>query len=214
MSISLKRKIKKGAIATTFIQSINGVEGPKWELRTLDEDDFDFEISCGEDKRYLELQEIIIPGKKRGPPYAKGEQVIEPAKFARTILSGINSKGIRYSRALAQPLDLLVYTTHWRFLPNPSVLQIVSDGLHRSTHPFNHVYYFNRLNENEGQRVDLFPGRELLTGFNRAEAEGTAYVNFDPGSGEAFRDGDKVGVRFALSPSLTKSLLTKNSEEK
>jgi hypothetical protein len=161
--------------------------------------------------RYLELQEVIIPGKKRGPPYAKGEQTIEPAKFAKTIVSAINSKAIKYPPALEQPLDLLIYPTHWRFVPNPSVLQLVCDSLHKSSHPFSNIYFFNRLNENESQRVNLFPSKELLAGFNREEAEATAYVNFDPGSGEAFKDGDRVGVRFALTPTVTKKLIEPKS---
>src|SRR5262245_50291371 len=74
-----EKKDQEEAIARAFTQSMNGTEEPKWELRPLDEDDFDFEISRGADKRYVELQEIVISGKKRGPPYATGEQVIEPA---------------------------------------------------------------------------------------------------------------------------------------
>jgi hypothetical protein len=200
-----EKKGQEQAIANSFIASLNASEDPKWGLTALDENDFDFEMSRGSDKRYLELQEVIIPGKKRGPPYAEGEQTIEPAKFAKTILSGINSKATRYPQA-AQPLDLLVYTTHWRFVANTGVLQLVCDSLHKSSHPFNNIYFFNRLNESESQCVNLFPSKELLIGFNRDEAEATAYVNFDPGSGETFKDGDKIGVRFAFSPTATKKL--------
>jgi hypothetical protein len=201
-----EKKDQEQIIANSFISSLNIAEDPKWVLTALTEDDFDFEMSRGDDKRYLELQEIVIPQKKAGPPYAEGEQAIEPAEFAETIVSGINSKAAKYPQALAQPLDLIVYTTHWRFVPNPSVLQLVCDSLHKSSHPFSNIYFFNRLNENESQRVNLFPSKELLMGFDREEAEAAAYVNFDPGSGEAFKDGDKVGVRFALSPMVTKKL--------
>jgi hypothetical protein len=206
-----EKKDQEQAVASSFIETLNASEDPKWALNALAEDDFDFEMSRGDEKRYLELQEVIIPGKKRGPPYAKGEQTIEPAKFAKTIVSAINSKAIKYPPALEQPLDLLIYPTHWRFVPNPSVLQLVCDSLHKSSHPFSNIYFFNRLNENESQRVNLFPSKELLAGFNREEAEATAYVNFDPGSGEAFKDGDRVGVRFALTPTVTKKLIEPKS---
>jgi hypothetical protein len=201
-----EKKDQEQTIANAFIAFLNAAENPKWGLTALDENDFDFEMSRGDDNRYLELQEVIIPGKKRGPPYAEGEQAIEPAKFAKTIVSAINSKAIKYPPALAQSLDLVIYTTHWRFVPNPSALQLVCDSLHQSSHPFSNIYFFNRLNENESQCVNLFPSKELLTGFNREEAGAKTYVNFDPGSGEAFKDGDKVGVRFALSPTVTKKL--------
>ena len=176
-------------------------------MTPLKEDDFDFELKNAGEERYLELQEIVIPGKKRGPPYAKGEQVIQPGKFAKTILSAVTSKAVKYPSTLSRPLDLLVYVTHWRFLPNKSVLQLVSDGIHKSSHPFKNIYFLNRLNETETQTVNLFPSRDILEGFDRKEAESKALVNFDPASGEAFRDGDKVGVRFALSPQVAQTLL-------
>src|SRR6516164_8190643 len=64
------------ATATSFVDALNGPKDFTWRLRQLAEDDFDFEIESESQKRYLELQEIIIPPKKRGPPYAPGEQVI------------------------------------------------------------------------------------------------------------------------------------------
>jgi hypothetical protein len=201
-----EKKDQELAVATSFVSALNATQASEWSLTPLKEDDFDFELNKAGGGRYLELQEVVIPGKKRGPPYAKGEQVIQPGKFAKTILSAITSKAIKYPSTLSRPLDLLIYTTHWRFVPNRSVLQLVSDGLHKSSHPFANVYFFNRLNETESQTVNLFPSKDLLEGFDRKEAESRAFVNFDPGSGEAFRDGDKVGVRFALSPQVVKTL--------
>src|SRR5665213_107303 len=173
-----EKKDQELAIATSFVSAQNAAQGSEWNLNPLKEDDFDFEIKNANNERYLELQEIVIPGKKRGPPYATGEQVIQPGKFAKTILSAIASKAIKYPNTLSRPLDLLIYTTHWRFVPNKSVLQLVSDGIHKSSYPFSRIYFFNRLNETESQTVDLFPSRDLLEGFNRSEAESHAFVNF------------------------------------
>jgi len=202
-----EKKEQELAIATSFVSALNAAQGSNWHLTPLKENDFDFELKNARDDRYLELQEIVIPGKKRGPPYVKGEQVIQSGKFAKTIIAGITSKAIKYSNTLSRPLDLLVYVTHWRFVPNKSVLQLVSYGVHKSSHPFSNIYFFMRLNETESQTENLFPSRALLEGFNRNEAKSKAFLNFDPGSGESFRDGDKVGVRFALSPQVTKTLL-------
>jgi hypothetical protein len=201
-----EKKEQELAIARSFISVFNASAEQQWKLEALEENDFDFEVSQVGERRYLELQEVIIPGKKRGSPYAGGEQVIQPAKFAKTIVSGIASKGIKYSSKLGQSLDLLVYITHWRFLPNQAVLQLVCDDLHRMAHPFNKIDFFHRLNEADGQSTNLFPSRDLLKAFDRATAEAKTYVNFDPGSGEPYRDGDKVGVRFAVSPETLKKL--------
>lgn len=56
-----EKRDQEQAIANSFILSLNALEAPKWELRALHEDDFDFEMSRGNEKRYLELQEVIIP---------------------------------------------------------------------------------------------------------------------------------------------------------
>jgi len=206
-----EKKDQELAIATSFVCALNVAQVSEWSVAPLKEDDFDFELKNAEEERYLELQEIVIPGKKRGPPYAKGEQVIQVGKFAKTILSAITSKAVRYPSALLRPLDLLVYVTHWRFVPNVSVLQLVSDGIHESSHPFKKIYFLVRLDETEAHMVNLFPSRDLLVGLDRKKAESRSFVNVDPGSGEAFRDGDKVGVQFALSPQVAMTFL-KNSQ--
>jgi hypothetical protein len=100
-----EKPAQEGDVATAFVSSLNNKHNSDWRVTALDENNFDFEMQSGDEKRYLELQETIIPGKKRGPPYAPGEQVIEPAKFARTIIGNIKSKALRYSKTQTQPLD-------------------------------------------------------------------------------------------------------------
>jgi hypothetical protein len=194
------------AVATAFVDVLNGEQKSDWKVVPLKENDFDFEIQDADEKRYLELQEIVIPGKKRGSPYSPGEQVIDPAKFAKTITDKIASKAIRYPKAVGQPLDLLVYITHWRFLPNQTVLQLVAHELDKSVHPFTRVYFLARHDGSSGQSVTLFPNKDFIKGVSPKQLANNQYVNFDPASGVAVRDGDKVGVRFNLSPATTKKL--------
>jgi hypothetical protein len=129
-----------------------------------------------------------------------------PAKFAKTIISNINGKALRYPKNLSQPLDLLIYVTHWRFLPNKAVLQLVAHELDKGTHPFSRVYFFTRHNASSGDVVTLFPNKEFIRGAIPAQLAQNHYVTFDPGSGIAINDGDNVGVRFNLSPATTKKL--------
>jgi hypothetical protein len=194
-------------IATSFVSVLNSGYGSDWNVRQLTEDNFDFESFCSAERRYLELQEIVIPGKKRGSPYAQGEQVIRSEKFADTVLSEICKKAVKYPSNLSQPLDLLVYNTHWRFLPNKTVLQLVAYDLGATTHPFSKVYFFTRLNPTEGRIVSLFPSGDLIQGFDPRAARGNRYINFDPGSGVPFKDGEKIGVRLNLSSDAVQKFL-------
>jgi hypothetical protein len=201
-----EKSAQESDVATAFVSNLNKRDSSDWKVTALDENNFDFEMQNGDEKRYLELQEIIIPGKKRGSPYAPGEQVIEPAKFARTIVGNIKSKALRYSKSQTQPLDLLVYVTHWRFLPNKAVLQLVAHELDKGDHPFSNIHFFTRHDVSSGDSVTLFPNKDLIKGVVPNQVEENHYVNFDPGSGIAINDGDKVGVRFNLSPATTKKL--------
>jgi hypothetical protein len=201
-----EKSAQENAVATAFVGTLNKERTSDWKVTSLAEDNFDFEMQSGDEKRYLELQEIVIPGKKRGPPYAAGEQAIEPAKFAKTIISNINGKALRYPKNLSQPLDLLVYVTHWRFLPNKAVLQLVAHELDKGAHPFSRVYFFTRHDGSSGDVVTLFPNKEFIKGVIPAQLAQNHYVNFDPASGIAIKEGDKVGVRFNLSPATTKKL--------
>ena len=201
------KREQETATATAFIDALNAEEKSNLKLSQLEEDDFDFEIQSGDEKRYLELQEIIIPGKKRGSPYAPGEQVIDEQKFAKTILGAIRSKALKYPKGLQQPLDLLIYHTHWRFRPNEAVLKLVAHGLKGQSLPFARVYYFNRLGaeKGEGKATRLFPDAVILSGF-RPDAPTSKYANFDPAGAQPFNEEGNVGVRFNLSPDAVKKL--------
>jgi hypothetical protein len=190
----------------SFVAALNAQQNSDWKLVQLNEDIFDFQLETGDEKRYLELQEIVIPGKKRGPPYAPEEQVIHSPKFAKTFLAEITSKAIRYSAALSQPLHLLVYTTHWRFLPNEVVLKLVARALEATMFPFDRIYFFTRHDVATGRFVLLFPNKDLIKDFSPQQFKDHRYVNFDLGSGVAVAEGDQVGVRFNLSPDATKKL--------
>ena len=202
-----EKPAQEAEIASAFVTIFNQEHNTAWQVTRLAENNFDFEMQSGGEKRYLELREIVIPGKKRGPPYAPGEQVIEPAKFAKTINAAVNSKALRYPKTRAQPLDLLIYVTHWRFRPNKAVLQLVAHELDEGAHPFSRVHFLSRHDGSSGQVVTLYPNKDLIKGLIPGQLAQKRYVNFDPGSGVPIRDGDEVGTRFNLSPATTKKFM-------
>jgi hypothetical protein len=194
------------SIASAFVSALNIANSSTWELSPLTENDFDFEIISPGEKRYLELQEIVIPPKKRGSPYEDREQVIRSQRFAETILSEINKKRVKYPPVLDQQLDLLIYVTHWRFLPHGVVIKLVAAGLAGLKHPFSRVYFFQRMSEVAGHFELIIPYGELLKGFDPRKMKHHEYINFDPASAEPFSDGKQIGVRLNLSPKVVRKL--------
>jgi hypothetical protein len=174
---------------------------------TLKEVDFDFALCSEEEKRYLELLEIVIPPPKRGIPYASREQVVQSKKFSETIISEIRKKALKYPRGTARGLDLLLYPTHWRFLTSQIIRQAVAKYLKDNAHPFAHVFEFSIFDENSGVIQLLFPNDELLTSFRPQAIEGHRYVNFDPATRKPVKNDDgSIGVGFDLSSQAIKKL--------
>jgi hypothetical protein len=91
-----EKKEQELALAMLFVAALNAQQNSDWKLVQLNEDIFDFQLETGDEKRYLELQEIVIPGKKRGPPYAPDEQVIHSPK-SRSKKLGFRSKELGWS---------------------------------------------------------------------------------------------------------------------
>jgi hypothetical protein len=60
-------------IARAFIKTLNAMERTNWQVERLQENDFDFLMHRPGEERLLELQEIMIPRKKRSP-YQDREQ--------------------------------------------------------------------------------------------------------------------------------------------
>jgi hypothetical protein len=83
----------------------------------------------------------------------------------------------------------------------------VAHDLASNSHPFSNVYFFTRIDTKNGESVILFPNNELIKGFDPRSFKGNRYVNFDPAAAVPFKDGDKVGVRFDLSPAAVKNFV-------
>jgi hypothetical protein len=102
-----KKEDQEKFIAETFVRQ--HAAGANYALKQLPQDDFYFNLEIGGNSSYLELMEMMFPGKKRGPPYADNEQKVQS--------------------------NLLLYFTHWR-LQRPSGLssQIHRQGLGEEPH--------------------------------------------------------------------------------
>jgi hypothetical protein len=195
-----EKRAQEMLITSLFLEALNAKEMTNWSAEQLAEDDFDFIVGDGSEKRYLELQEIVILPKKRGSPYVERDQVIISRKFADTILSEISRKIAKYPKAIHQDLDLLIYNTHWRFQTNKVVVKLLAYPLKLKRHPFSCVYLYTRLAAGFGNLERIFPNDEILRGFDPVAAKNDRYVNFDPAAGRPVKQGDRIGVSFRVSP--------------
>jgi hypothetical protein len=193
---------QEAMIADAFLRKLNAIEGEQWALKQLPEADFDFTIYQGSDERYLELQEIVIPPKKRGSPYADREQVVQSVKFSETILSSVGKKAAKYPRNAGKPLELLLYVTHWRFLTIATVHKLLAFWFLHHQHPFSRVHVFTKLGEISDALETVFPATYLVAGFTPAMASNHRYVNVDPAGWQLTNRQGSVGAGFTL-PSAT-----------
>jgi hypothetical protein len=194
------------AIARAFCEALNAREETHWSIEHLPENDFDCLMTREREKRYLELQEIVIPPKKRGSPYRDREQVIYCEKFADTIVSEMRQKISKYTKSPGPSLDLLLYITHWRFQLNAVVYKLLGHYLKHNTHRFAHVFAFTMLDEQARHIEKIFPNDEALQGFDPATAKKHWYANLDPGNAQPFKDGGRIGVRLPVSPETLRKL--------
>lgn len=195
-------------IASTFVKELNSKENAHWTVEQLEENNFDFAMHSSEGRRYLELQEIVIPPAKRGSPYSSRQQVIRAGKFADTIVTAIGRKAAKYPRSQATSLDLLLYATHWRFLPSQSVTKLIAHHLRNVSHPFANVWQLTLSEQGTGSIERLFPNEQLLNGFSPMEAKIRRYVNIDPATRYTVKRTDgSIGVGFTLNSEATRKLL-------
>jgi hypothetical protein len=209
IQFSEKKPEQEAIIAAAFVKVLNSREGTAWALEQLEENDFDFLLKqVGAAPRILELQEIVIPPPKRGAPYTSTDQVIQSGKFADTIASGILRKAAKYGRPNPErPLELLIYNTHWRFLPNRAVLQLVAHDLKLRPHPFAQVHCLSMHNQRDATLETLFPTATLLNSFDHAKARATRYANLDPARSHPIKNADgSIGVGMDLGPDAVKKL--------
>ena len=95
IALPVEKQEQELLIARAFCEVLNELE-LNWSIEPLTENDFDCLMKREGEERYLELQEIVIPGRKRGSPYVDREQVVYSAKFAETILTETRKKIAKY----------------------------------------------------------------------------------------------------------------------
>jgi hypothetical protein len=82
------------------------------------ENNIDFTVDSPNGLAYLELMEIA-PLKG---PYTTAPSSYKPYEFAKAVLAGIKQKSDHYAGTQGRDIFLLLYITHWSFIPSSSTL--------------------------------------------------------------------------------------------
>lgn len=166
-----------------FIASMNKHLAPSGEAFFLSdpmqnqESDFDFTVDSRNGPAHLELMEIA-PLKG---PYATAPSSYKPYELARTVLDGVMEKSNRYIGNQGRHLFLLLYATHWSFVPSASTLACLRYWCARRQHAFRAIFAFHLLDPNEGVPGWIFPyPPDLLGVFDPEAIRDDVCLNLDP----------------------------------
>jgi hypothetical protein len=177
-----KAEIERQMIVS-FISSMNknlATSGEEFFLsnpKQNQENNIDFTVDSPNGLAYLELMEIA-PLKG---PYTTAPSIYKPYEFAKAVLAGIKKKSDHYARTHGRDIFLLLYVTHWSFIPSSSTLACLRYWLARESHRFRAVFSFYLLDPSEGVPQWIFPyPPDLLCSFDPEVIRDDVCLNLDP----------------------------------
>jgi hypothetical protein len=141
------------------------------------ENNIDFTVDSPNGLAYLELMEIA---SLKGP-YTTASSSYKPYEFAKAVLAGIKQKSDHYAGTQGRDIFLLLYVTHWSFIPSSSTLACLRYWLARQSHRFRAIFSFYLLDPSEGVPQWIFPyPPDLLCSFDPEVIRDDVCLNLDP----------------------------------
>jgi hypothetical protein len=177
--VSLEAKI-----TSLFIPAIERTDGTQFQVRSLPEADNDARLVAGEDQVDLQLKEIVF-AKKKGSPYRQQERRYDSGYFADQVIATIEREKYGINE---RPLWLLIYATHWAFVPAPPVEFLLHKYFAERQHPYERVFVMHLLTEEHGELTGLYPqivgqrADAIKAWPDEATARAQSFILVDPGS--------------------------------
>lgn len=127
----------------------------------------------------MDLTELILPSPK-GAPFSQPNRSRTFGMVADMIEDIVRRKDAHYSPS-GRPKHLLVYTTHWPFMPTWQVLRIVQAAFLRAPpNALENVFFLYNVGEGDSP-VPLYPAvPELVATFDEEGARDVEFVRLDP----------------------------------
>lgn len=182
-------------VAESFIASYAQFSGDDQFLREPQlnqENDFDLTVESNGSPAYLELMELR-PAKGR---YTDEQQIkLDVGKYVDWVLTEIRRKSSKYPRNLRQPLFLLLYVTHWAYLPSQSVIRLLQVELIKYRWVFNAIFLYIPLDSASGAPYWLYPTpHKVRRGIFVEELRGRTYFNLNPSFAKAIKGGAMLKI--------------------
>ncbi|HUK10765.1 MAG TPA: hypothetical protein VLX09_23035 [Stellaceae bacterium] len=141
------------------------------------EDDLDFTLILPGGKIKLELREAFYGTGANSPPYDSRDMRIKSFSYAEQIVAAVRDKS-HYGTAM--PIHLLLYITHWRFLPSETTIRLAQYLLQQARPMFENVFFLSPIDPGQADLRVLYPSNNPLQGKKPEEFRDQWYLNLDP----------------------------------
>jgi len=99
----------------------------------------------------------IAPLDGRRSSYDQSPNSYKPYDFAEFILNKILAKSEKYSGVSEASINLLIYITHWAFLPSESVFTLLQLWTVSKLHIFKNIVLYCPIDPSEGIASLIYP---------------------------------------------------------
>jgi hypothetical protein len=151
------------------------------------QNEIDFTILEPGGPALIELREVLYRDDE-GRPYDSRNIKIMASTFAQQIVDAVQEKSKHYGPQ-GMPVDLLLYTTHWRFDPAETVIRLVQHSLKTNVTIFENIFLLMPIDGQEWRMAVLSPSKEdPLEGHSPDEFKDHWYLVLDPDNWELHGD--------------------------
>ena len=128
------------------------------------ENDYDFTLPTTSGIEYLDLVEVVLKGGYQGAPTS-----IAIGNMVDQMFALVKRKARKYGMRRRSIIHLLMYSTHWKFLPSESVIALLSLYCHRKQHGFKTVAVMMPIMDDASVLWRCFPSMKPIADLSRQE---------------------------------------------
>lgn len=144
------------------------------------QDDFDFDVATSSGQKHLELAEVAFLNSQPAS-YGAAPPSYKPYDFAQDVLQLILRKSAHYGGRPPLGLHLLLYVTHWTFIPSESTISLLRFWTVKNTHGFEGIHWYGPITPEEGIPFCIYPTPlEQWATFDPERFRSSVVQNLDP----------------------------------
>lgn len=143
-----------------FAEQIIKAGGEIYAIKQNEENHFDFTLELPGGKVYMDLAEVIITDYK-GNPYSTEQIKISYSEYLDSTLNIVIKKSKNYQSKSTTPIYLLLYCTHWRFIPNDEIIYLLQYYLINKKSCFENIFLYIPIDDIDGHLHVLYPADNL-----------------------------------------------------